>query len=103
MNIRRAVHRVLRSFGLRLTRVEGAVDDMLEIGTELKAMAANLSTTAERLERAVAEQGRTLSQQLDTIHDERQRRAGIGQQVMELDSRVSRLELGRVATNGAAE
>jgi len=99
MSIKTRVWRLLGKFDRRLTlvestaeRTEGAVDDMLAIATELKATAANLSATAARLEAAVAEQGRTLGGMLDTAHDERERRAGIGREQMAQSGRLDRVE-----------
>jgi len=92
---------VLRSFVLRLTRTEGAVNDMLDIATELKETSAALRTTASRLEAAVSEQGDTLANALEGIRDESKRRIGLGRQVMEHEHRLGRLEFMK-ATNGAA-
>jgi hypothetical protein len=102
VSLRRKVARVLRSFGSRLARAEGAVGDMLEIGTDLKEVAAELRETADRLQAAVVEQGRTLRDQMATVRDERERRAGLGRQVLELEHRLGKLEELRPA-NGAAE
>jgi hypothetical protein len=106
MSIRTRVWKLLGKFDRRLTlvesaveRIEGAVDDMLAIATELKAMAANLNAAVTRLEAAVprleaavTEQGRTLGSMLDTVQDERERRAGIGREQMAQSGRLDYLE-----------
>lgn len=101
MSIRTRVWRLLGKFDRRLTlaedRVEsavGACHDTLEIATELKA-------TAARLEAAVAEQGSTLGDAFRSLRDERERRAGLGTEVMRLSGRVDTLERGE--RGGAAQ
>jgi hypothetical protein len=95
LSLKTRVWKLLGKFDRRVTlvedtaeRIEGAVHDMLEVATELKATAAILSAkarsldgTAERLERAVREQGKTLATVLDTQKDEGERRAGLGKEI----------------------
>jgi hypothetical protein len=87
-------------------RAEAVVLDVLDMTTELKAVAAMLQATASRLEVAVAEQGKTLSGVLDGLRDERQRRAGMGREafgrIFEVEQRLDALEREERPTNGAA-
>jgi hypothetical protein len=108
VSLKTRVWRLLGKFDRRVTlvesavdRVEGAVNNLLVIGAELRAAAANMRATAERLERAVAELSDTVQNDvLRAMADERQIRAGLGQEVMRLSGRVDTVERG---PRGAAE
>lgn len=108
MSLKTRIWRILGKLDRRTTLIEdvvqqtsGAVVDVLEIATDLKATAANLNATAARLEAAVVEQGKTLDRAMVTVNDERHRRAGLGAEVLELRHRVGLLEEER-RPNGAA-
>lgn len=108
MSIKSRVARLLGKFDRRVTlvedsveRIEGAVDNILEMTTEMRAVARRLEGTAERLERAVSEQGKTLGNTLEGQRSESLIRAGLGREVMRLSARVDKLERGP-EPNGAA-
>lgn len=122
MSLRGRVRRLFAKFDRRVTLVEdcvervevlvagidkatqratGAVNDMLQIGTDLKATAALLRRGEVELRTAVAELGRTVHEDLlKAMADERERRAGLGADLMELKYRVAELE-GRA--NGSTQ
>jgi hypothetical protein len=101
MSLKTRVWRLLGKYDRRLTLAEdrielavGACHQTLEVATELRAVAA-------RLEAAVAEQGKTLGQAFESMRDERERRIGLGKEVMSLSGRVDTVE--RRGPSGAAE
>jgi hypothetical protein len=68
-----------------LERVEGATLAILAIVTELKA-------TVARLETAVVEQGRTMHDTLNRVHEEAVIRGGVGQEQMRQSSVLDALD-----------
>jgi hypothetical protein len=102
VNLRRAVVRVLRTFGRRLSLVEDSAERSARAAEQSALAAARTEATAERIERAVAELGSTVNDDLlKAMADERSRRAGLGTEVMRLSSRVDSLER-HGGPNGAA-
>lgn len=111
MSVRKRVWKLLGKFDRRVVLVEdavervgGAVENILAIVAEHRAAYANDSA---RLERAMLELSRTVRDMLDSMADERERRAGVGREQMRqsseldhLDRRVTALEGRR---SGAAE
>lgn len=130
MSLRGRIRRLFAKFDRRVTLVEdeqestaGATLAVLEIVTELKAATANLTTSVSRIEVAVTELSRTIHQTvIPSLTDERERRAGVGRELMRQGSkqdglavvqREQRRELDQVkarvvvlengGSNGAAE
>ena len=114
MSLRGRVRRLMAKFDRRqvlvedsVDRIEGAVENLLEMASEERARNA---TFRADIERAVAELGRTIRDDiLRAMADERERRVGLGREVMrqsstldEHERRIALLEPGRGA-NGAAE
>jgi predicted nucleic acid-binding Zn-ribbon protein len=103
VSLRGRVHRLLGKFDRRVTlvesaaeRIEGAVENILEIASELRA---EFRATALELKTAVAEIGKTVNDDLlQAMADERERRAGLGREVMAQSSRLDTVErrIGRL-------
>lgn len=106
MSLKTRVWRLLGKFDRRLVLVEDTVDeirgvvhDVLAVVTELRA---EMRSSTSRIEAAVVEQGKTLGSAYAAMADERERRGGLGQELMRLSGRIDALERGPRGA-GAAE
>jgi hypothetical protein len=104
VSLKTRVWRLLGKLDRRVTLIEdtademrGVMHDVLSVVTELRA---EMRTGVSQIRAAVVEQGRTMDNTLESVRDERDRRAGLGREVMAQSARIDRLER-RVGITGA--
>lgn len=111
MSLKTRVWRLLGKLDRRITLTEdaveqtrGAVNDMLDIGTDMRGKTARIDSSVERIERAVVELARTVADAMQSQRDEREIRAGLAKEVMRLSGRVDTVErhVEEGRPNGAA-